>query len=527
MQLQKTINEERLFNLLPYFFDHPSSVLVEIAQNAVRSGATMLDIALKDGVLKTIDNGSGADNPESLFVLADSNWPEEVEENQKPAGWGLFFLYSISEEVVFTSRFGTVKVDCKRYLADHEYRLCVLEGMNPDMRFDGFAIEARLRPEVRDKVLDQELLQWFPLDIIINGTRLPRKKAEEQFGDYGIKTVYEGNPVYIKLDCSFYNVPEKLAREMFVVWYGIPINNNLRLRPSVVMDVVNGSPVTPVLPYRRTVKHDGKLDAFWQFVRDTVVRESMSVINDLKKEISFHDLEKRMKVMGALGTQDELNSLDRFYVEVYEPHHDGFYGSGRGHEIRMIGRGDPLPVNEELVLEGLEAYEFDKEGVFLPEGAVTSVNLPERRPEWLKTLSRKRAVRVVPDAESKYCGRLTWFKADIDSDTDIKAVAVAQDYCDGYVFYADTPEDVYGVSDVVFDNRVYSEDGDQWDSQKYDFDEEIRKDIMAITGTYRIYDLLDGLSIAGVSPHEVVSIDICERIMTLKTKKGVKTLNIA
>lgn len=527
MQLQKTINEDRLFNLLPYFFDHPSSVLVEIAQNAVRSGATRLDITLENGVLKTADNGSGADNPESLFVLADSNWPEDVEENQKPAGWGLFFLYSISEEVVFTSRFGTVRVDCKRYLADHEYRLSVLEGMNPDMRFDGFVIEARLRPEVRDKVLDQELIQWFPLDMIINGACLPRKKVEDQFGDYGIKTMYEGTPVYIRLDCSFYDVPEKLAREMFVVWYGIPINNNLRWRPSVVMDVVNGSPLTPVLPYRRTVKHDGKLDAFWQFVRDTVVRESVSVINDLKKEISFHDLEKRMKIMGALGTQDELNSIERFYVEVYEPHHDGFYGSGRDHEIRMVGRGDPLLVNEELVLEGLEAYEFDEEGVFLPEGAVTSVNLPERRPEWLKALSRKRAVRVAPDAESKYCGRLTWFKAEIDSDTDIKAVAVAQDYCDGYVFYADTPEDFYGVSDVVFDNRVYSEDGDQWDSQKYDFDEEIRKDIMAITRTYRIYDLLDGLSIAGVSPHEVVSIDISERIMTLKTKKGVKILNIA
>src|SRR3972149_704631 len=179
MQLEKTINEERLFNLLPYFYDLPSSVLVEIAQNAVRSGATRLDITLENGVLKTADNGSGADNPESLFVLADSNWPEDVEENQKPAGWGLFFLYSISEEVVFTSRFGSVKVECKRYLADHEYRLSVLEGINPDMRSDGFVIEARLRSEVKDKVLDQELLQWFPLDIIINGTRLPEKKAEE------------------------------------------------------------------------------------------------------------------------------------------------------------------------------------------------------------------------------------------------------------------------------------------------------------------------------------------------------------
>jgi hypothetical protein len=40
------INEEKLFKLLPYFFDRPSAVFLEIAQNAHRSGATKLAITL-------------------------------------------------------------------------------------------------------------------------------------------------------------------------------------------------------------------------------------------------------------------------------------------------------------------------------------------------------------------------------------------------------------------------------------------------------------------------------------------------
>ncbi len=84
------INEEKLFKLLPYFFDRPSSVLLEIAQNAYRSGAFYLDITLKGAELEVTDDGSGTDNPKALVCLAESDWSSPVMENQMPAGWGLF-----------------------------------------------------------------------------------------------------------------------------------------------------------------------------------------------------------------------------------------------------------------------------------------------------------------------------------------------------------------------------------------------------------------------------------------------------
>ena len=89
------INEEKLFKLLPYFFDRPSAVLLEIAQNAHRSGAAKLAVTLKGTALEVEDDGSGTDNPRALVCLAESDWPSEVMENQMPAGWGLFFLMSV------------------------------------------------------------------------------------------------------------------------------------------------------------------------------------------------------------------------------------------------------------------------------------------------------------------------------------------------------------------------------------------------------------------------------------------------
>ena len=66
------INEEKLFKLLPYFFDRPSAILLEIAQNAHRSGASRLDITLKGATLEVEDDGSGTDNPRALVCLAES-----------------------------------------------------------------------------------------------------------------------------------------------------------------------------------------------------------------------------------------------------------------------------------------------------------------------------------------------------------------------------------------------------------------------------------------------------------------------
>ena len=192
------INEEKLFKLLPYFFDKPSAVLLEIAQNAHRSGATKLTIALKGTDLEVEDDGRGADNAQALVCLAESDWPSEVMENQTPAGWGLFFLMSVSETVTYTSIFGTLSIDCKRFLEEASYRdalLSLVDGSTKTER--GFRIKARLVDGVFKSVAYLQVLDglsYFPMTITMNGSLVKRKKLSEVCKEYPIKTSYMETP---------------------------------------------------------------------------------------------------------------------------------------------------------------------------------------------------------------------------------------------------------------------------------------------------------------------------------------------
>ena len=126
------INEEKLFKLFPYFFDALGRPPGDRA-NAHRSGAAKLAVTLKGAALEVEDDGSGTDNPRALVCLAESDWPSEVMENQMPAGWG-YFLMSVSETVAYTSLFGTLTVDCKRFLNEASYREDVLSLVDGSAR---------------------------------------------------------------------------------------------------------------------------------------------------------------------------------------------------------------------------------------------------------------------------------------------------------------------------------------------------------------------------------------------------------
>jgi len=528
--LKKSINEDRLFSLLPYFFENPYSVLVEIAQNAARSGATRLDITIQGNRLTTVDDGKGIDNPASLFVLADSDWDEDVEKNQNPAGWGLFFLYSIAERVMFRSGFGSVEIDCERYLKERDYRLNVLNNVGPGP-LKGFRIEADLKPELRDRITaGTNELGWFPLDITFNGTPVDKASIDD-LGSYAIKTTYQGNRVLIEPKNFFVDSPGALVRNLHVVWYGIsiPCDRYRLTKPAVVIEVTNGSPLTPVLPYRKSVKQDEKIEAFWRFLKGVVVKYCTAYINAPENK-DERKLRSYMKTMECIAGQKELDKLKRFYVVLSEPFNQGTYVS-KFYEHAIISTEDPPMTNQTLILEGLEGYISDYDDHFLPEGAVKSVELPDKHPGWLygKVKEKEIVVRVKPDASIEFQGRFKWLRAEIESDAGIKVLTVVSDTDSGFIFYEDDPCEFYEVYDVVFDNRVFYEDGDTWDSQWDSFDDEIREDIMKLTGTYRIYDLLGGLRIAGVDPWDVqaLGVNTTEKVLTIRTRTDVKTLRLS
>ena len=223
------INEEKLFKLLPYFFDRPSAVLLEIAQNAHRSGASKLAVTLKGTDLEVEDDGNGTDNPRALVCLAESDWPSEVMENQMPAGWGLFFLMSVSETVSYTSLFGTLTVDCKRFLNEASYRDNVVSLVDGSTKTEkGFRIRARLMDGVFKSVAYLQVLDglsYFPMSVTMNGSLVKRKKLSETCNNYPIKTSYMGNAVYVNPKGGmFLGWLDSFLNHVSLVWYGIPLN---------------------------------------------------------------------------------------------------------------------------------------------------------------------------------------------------------------------------------------------------------------------------------------------------------------
>ena len=283
------INEEKLFKLLPYFFDRPSAVLLEIAQNAHRSGAAKLAVTLKGTALEVEDDGSGTDNPRALVCLAESDWPSEVMENQMPAGWGLFFLMSISETVTYTSLFGTLTIDCKRFLNEASYRDNVVSLVDGSTKTEkGFRIKARLVDGVFKSVAYLQVLDglsYFPMTITMNGSLVKRKKLSEVCKNYPIKTSYMGNAVYVNPKAAmFLGWLDSFLDHVSLVWYGIPLNVTGYLH-DVAVEVSEGDPLTPVLPYRTSIKHDEKAERFLEFVRKEVAGWCMEQIRSSESSL--------------------------------------------------------------------------------------------------------------------------------------------------------------------------------------------------------------------------------------------------
>ena len=70
---------------------------------------------------------------------------------------------------------------------------------------------------------------------------------------------------------------DSFLNHVSLVWYGMPLNVTGYLH-DVAIDVREGDPLTPVLPYRTSIKHDEKAERFLEFVRKEVAAWCMEQI---------------------------------------------------------------------------------------------------------------------------------------------------------------------------------------------------------------------------------------------------------
>ncbi len=529
------INEERLFKQLPYFFDNQAGVLVELAQNACRAGATSLDIKVEGDILTVSDNGHGTDNPEALFCLAASDWSEDVEANQMPAGWGLFFLISISESIIFRSRFGSITLDCRAYLNCKTYRENLLSLVDRSGQIpEGLFVEAMLKTGIGVRLGHGGSLAWFPVEITVNGSRIERRSPDLDFAGYPIKTTYMGNRVWVnprnihirQSDCAVV----ELIDHTCLFWYGIPIQH-LRYGNWIAMEAKEGMPLTPVLPYRTGIQVDAKAETFAEFVRNKLIDYVKTTVNNCQEENGKcwgHRTEviHLMRLAQALFSQEELDALDVFYVEI----EDQYYRTeaDRTVEYRIVRKGQEGFASEQVRFSINNKEADNLYGLVLPEGTVTQV-LSSPRPSWLRIEEKEKIITVIPCADKPPEGEyFNWQEARITCDGGVLPVlALVEGSYDGTVYYQGNPDCFGQIEEAVFAVAVHDAEGDRYETQEEDYRRAVEKDITAITGTYRLSALLGGMWDLDIDPGTIRTIRIENGTMHIAKDDGEVTIKIA
>ena len=90
--IQATVNTRLLSKASRLFTGTLSGRVIEILQNARRAGATEVLITNADGVVTVTDNGKGIEDFAKLLDLGGSGWLDALEASEDPAGVGIFCL---------------------------------------------------------------------------------------------------------------------------------------------------------------------------------------------------------------------------------------------------------------------------------------------------------------------------------------------------------------------------------------------------------------------------------------------------
>ena len=284
--MSKLVNDDKLYAVIGKFFGSREHLLFELIQNSLRAKAKHISIDLPytgdtpftdllspESVLRLQDDGRGISDLVALLGLAFSDWEIDIA-SQEPAGLGFMQLISLSRQVYVQSKFGSIILDCQRFLNDAAYRQqCVFAPQASDAIDKGTIIHAELNGAAHQFIhMDENAyMGYYGTKLVLNEKLIPynsiskQVKVAQQAGYPYLVDEYQGNKLYLELGdyrgCASY-------RGSLVNWYGqlIPININKGAAGNGYVrfyyEVRKGTPLNPRYPDRSQIIDDSKLDAF-------------------------------------------------------------------------------------------------------------------------------------------------------------------------------------------------------------------------------------------------------------------------
>lgn len=156
------------------FRNDDAGVWIEVFQNARRAGATKVEVFITEpaqtqGCLITVeDDGCGIEDFQKLVALGDSDWTEETERTEDPAGMGFFSLCHSEVEVHSGGQF--VRIAPEVFLGKAEAKV---------EQSEEFVAGTRLcfrRPSTKVELIAalERVTRFLPLEVRLQGQILPR-----------------------------------------------------------------------------------------------------------------------------------------------------------------------------------------------------------------------------------------------------------------------------------------------------------------------------------------------------------------
>lgn len=172
------VHEGNFVHHLKHAFTNKTTFLAELMQNAYRSGseAVWLDCDASSGTLTVTDRGSGVNQMQNLLTAFESGWDGNIKSQLKPFGLGFLAALHAARHVSVESRGKKLAFDTDDALDFRDIPVVTSDyiGAGTVIRLSGLSVTPS---EITQAV--QQYAQGFPIDVFLNGERLPRPHATD------------------------------------------------------------------------------------------------------------------------------------------------------------------------------------------------------------------------------------------------------------------------------------------------------------------------------------------------------------
>jgi hypothetical protein len=300
--IQAQVSPATLSKVSRLFNASLTDCLNELLQNARRAGASRVTIALSEEPRLTIaDDGIGITDPQTLLTLGESDWTEETQQQESPAGMGFFSL--ANRNVTIRSHNWQVHLTPVHFAGG---AIATVESCEP---ISGTQISFTVT-ESEVQSLDYRLRQvvkFYPLSVMWKGEAMPR----QSFLD-GAMYVEEWQGLRIGVgERRHWNDRETINFYGLTLHCGLPTLECDGCTLWVRVDVMDCPNLKLVLPARKELVQDG----FWLSLKTEIQR----VLYRYVATLPHHDLPfSQWQKARSLGVDLPMAQamLSRFIPEV-------------------------------------------------------------------------------------------------------------------------------------------------------------------------------------------------------------------